>query len=150
MNLWNGENIHILPCDYMSKVIENIRNRHGINSFVKFGLTGKGVEPNYQVIDYKGGVFTYNGRSHDFDINTELYSENNLSRKFSYDDLINRFVGERDYLVPVDESEAFKMMAAFYAANKKDYPNALGNKNDICLSLLNGEEIKRVFDKYGR
>jgi hypothetical protein len=36
----------------------------GKESKVRFGITGKGIYPNYQIIDSRGFITTYNGRSH--------------------------------------------------------------------------------------
>ncbi len=75
------ENIHTLGKQFLRKVRENMRGRDG--SVVRFGTTGKGEVPNYQITFSEGRIHTRNGRSHDFFKNTEEFDSSHLSESFA-------------------------------------------------------------------
>lgn len=77
--VWNKFNLESsLGRIFLNCVLNNMVSKE---SKVRFGITGKGIHPNYQVIDSKGFINTYNGRSHKKH-KVDEFSQKNLSDVF--------------------------------------------------------------------
>lgn len=77
--VWNKSNLeNVLGRIFLNCVLNNMV---GEESKVRFGITGKGIYPNYQIIDSRGFINTYNGRSHKKH-KIDEFSQKNLSDVF--------------------------------------------------------------------
>ena len=54
---------------------------------VRFGTTGKGLKPHYQIRNSQGKDLTFNGLSHEKFIDQDVFNDDNLSRGFDYDEI---------------------------------------------------------------
>ncbi len=85
---WNAGNIgSVLGRPFLRKVLANFRGRH--DARVRFGITGNGIQPNYQ-IEYQpeGGkparTLAFRGSTHKpYGIN-EPFNEERISDAFAY------------------------------------------------------------------
>jgi len=89
--IYNGtpKDIAGLGHKFLRNVIKNMRNASFIPT-VKFGVTGIGMAPNYQITFSNGTVLTYSGMTHDrFPHPTpgDKFNEDNLSQEYSYEEI---------------------------------------------------------------
>ncbi|OQX00348.1 MAG: hypothetical protein BWK80_62070 [Desulfobacteraceae bacterium IS3] len=82
--------------EYQNGVIDNLRTLGGErgNAVVRFGLTGQGQTPNYQIEvmmdDGKAYAHTFNGKNHE-PHTTDSFNKNNISKGFSLKELLRIF-----------------------------------------------------------
>lgn len=80
---WTEENLPTLGTEFLRKVIGNMN----ADSVVRFGLTGQGVRPNYQVTSADNHVRAINSASHEEfafkDINVQEFEPSRISEPFS-------------------------------------------------------------------
>ena len=79
--VWTDDNLPELGRTFLRNVLQNMRNYEGTT--VKFGITGKGIKPNYQVTYPNGVKRNINGASHDEDKRTDEYDKEKISKEFS-------------------------------------------------------------------
>lgn len=77
---WNENNISLLGKSFLSNVISNMRND---DSVVKFGETGNGIQPNYQITFPNKRVWTLRGSSHETYESKENFNTEKISQAFS-------------------------------------------------------------------
>lgn len=77
---WNEETLPSLTRKFLRNVHEKMRRD---DSTVRFGLTGNGTSPNYEVEFKDGRKLAYSGLSHEQTTRTEKFDENKLSLQFS-------------------------------------------------------------------
>lgn len=78
---WNEETVPTLGRVFLRHVIDHMRGHS--KSTVRFGKTGQGIMPNYQVIFPNGVTRTLRGSSHDTFEQTDAFDEERISRPFS-------------------------------------------------------------------
>ena len=78
---WDEKTLPTLGRVFLRHVIGHMRGR--AESIVRFGITGQGVMPNYQVTFPNGVVRTLRGSSHDSFEQAEAFNEERISRPFS-------------------------------------------------------------------
>ena len=77
---WNEENLSLLGKKFLSNVISNMRFE---GSVVRFGETGKGTQPNYQITFPNERVWTIRGSSHETYEDAEKFNIEKISDPFS-------------------------------------------------------------------
>ncbi len=77
---WNEETLPSLTRKFLRNVHDNMRHD---DTKVRFGLTGNGSNPNYEVEFPNGRKLAYSGLSHEQSTRTDTFDESNLSHKFS-------------------------------------------------------------------
>ena len=77
---WNEENLTLLGKSFLSNVISNMRFE---DSLVRFGETGKGTRPNYQITFPNQRVWTIRGASHETYEDAEKFNSERISKPFS-------------------------------------------------------------------
>jgi len=78
---WNEEKIKNLGRTFLREVMRNMRSKE---STVRFGETGQGIAPNYQVTFPNGVVMVRNGISHGSFKQVDEFNLDNLSKIFTY------------------------------------------------------------------
>jgi hypothetical protein len=78
---WEESNLSNLGLVFLRHVRENMRGRE--ESIVRFGQTGTGVQPNYEVRYPNGVVRPIRGSTHDGFDGPENFDASNLSREFN-------------------------------------------------------------------
>ena len=73
--------------EYWNRVISNM----GENDRVRFGITGKGIRPNYQIISPRGQIRTYRSQNHERNGEPE-YDEAHITGEYTLADVNNRMV----------------------------------------------------------
>lgn len=79
---WTEEHLSCLGRIFLRKVLDNMRGYD--ESTVKFGTTGKGIQPNYQITYPNGIVRTIRGSSHGNYTDTEQFDSTKTSEVFSF------------------------------------------------------------------
>lgn len=83
---WNGD-VSLLPESYIIKILPFLYKKETLG--IKFGLTGKGIRPNYQVINIDGSVMAMRGDTHsEFDI--DKFDESRISECYTLDDILKK------------------------------------------------------------
>lgn len=81
---WNGD-VSLLPESYILRVLPFLFKKE--TAGIKFGLTGKGIRPNYQIINIDGSVMAMRGDTHtEFDI--DEFDESRISECYTKDDIL--------------------------------------------------------------
>ena len=80
---WKLENLSSLSSSLLKNVRKNMRTKE-YQPTVRFGTTGTGEFPNYQIKFINDTVITYQSRSHKKYTGTDVFDDNNLSRPFTY------------------------------------------------------------------
>lgn len=77
---WDGD-VYKLPKEYIGEVIKRIDKREMLG--VKFGITGKGIHPNYQLILIDGSFRPMSGKNHKKFRNASAFNEVNITDIFT-------------------------------------------------------------------
>lgn len=77
---WNKDNLALLGKSFLSNVFSNMRFE---DSSVRFGETGNGTQPNYQIIFPNERVWTIRGSSHETYEDAEKFNTEKISEPFS-------------------------------------------------------------------
>ncbi|MFB2733757.1 hypothetical protein [Shewanella mangrovisoli] len=77
---WNEDSLPTLGRVFLRHVIGHMRGRS--ESTVRFGVTGQGIMPNYQVTFPNGVTRTLRGSSHDAFEQADAFDEERISRPF--------------------------------------------------------------------
>lgn len=73
--------------DYYRSVLGNMGGPKK-NAMVRFGITGEGIAPNYEVSFENQSKTTFGGRSHKNDPGlADTFNEDNLSQYYSYNEV---------------------------------------------------------------
>lgn len=80
---WNESNLPNLGRVFLRKVLDNMRPEIS-NSTVRFGQTGQGIRPNYQVTFENGVTRALNGSSHEAFDGADEFNSENVSGGFSF------------------------------------------------------------------
>ena len=78
-----GHGIYSIGSSYLTKVLENMVNNQCDS--VKFGETGKGISPHYQ-LEKDNSKMTFNGLNHE-QHEYDVFTEKHISVKFNQDDV---------------------------------------------------------------
>ncbi len=81
---WNEAKLKSLGRIFLRKVLDNMRLD---GSTVRFGETGQGIAPNYQITFSNGLVRVRDGKSHGDFKRVNEFNLNNLSKIFTYADI---------------------------------------------------------------
>ena len=73
-----------LPWKYLQGVFKNFLR----GDTIAFGTTGTEAKVPYYELKRKGEKFAYNGKSHKLDPITDKFNDNNLSKEFSWEELM--------------------------------------------------------------
>jgi len=82
---WNENNLSGLGVVFIRPVIDHMRGRE--ESTVRFGTTGEGIMPNYQVTFPNGVIRAIRGSSHEAYEQTDEFEDGRLSEPFSLADM---------------------------------------------------------------
>lgn len=74
------------------RYLKGVHGNQNKNDVVALGQTGTGQTPNYQVTSATGEKTAYRGQNHEAYGQTEEFDERNLSRSFSYEEILNAFL----------------------------------------------------------
>ena len=85
---WNENNLSDLGRVFLRNVRDNMRDK--VKSTVKFGTTGKGEIPNYQVTYPNGLIRTIRGSSHK-NMNEDQFNNKTTSEDFTFAQLNNAY-----------------------------------------------------------
>ncbi len=78
---WHQHNLHDLGRIFLRNVIKNMRGYE--DALVRFGETGRGIQPNYQVTFINGTTITLRGSSHKpFEL-TDEFDSARISQPFN-------------------------------------------------------------------
>ncbi len=77
---WTEENLPQLGKLFLLSVEQNMRHD---DTKVRFGLTGTGARPNYEVEFPNGRRLAYGGLSHEQDTRADTFHEKRISQAFS-------------------------------------------------------------------
>lgn len=86
--IWDEETLPKLGRKFLRAIRDNMRFKE---STVRLGITGEGIQPNYQVIFENGIIRTINGANHAEFTRTDEFDETKLSEPFTYEDILNAF-----------------------------------------------------------
>lgn len=86
---WKKENISQLGKTYLRTVLEHMRGRE--ESTVRFGRTGQGIAPNYEVTLPNGTTLTYLGLSHNRSDQIDSFDSANTSRPFTVEEVTSAY-----------------------------------------------------------
>lgn len=78
---WNENNLPTLGRFFLRRVLDNMRGRE--DSVVRFGETGQGIQPNYQVTFPNGRIMTLRGSSHEVFEQADEFDSHNVSKAFN-------------------------------------------------------------------
>ena len=78
---WTLDSLPSLGRTFLRHVIDHMRGRD--ESTVRFGVTGQGISPNYQVKFPNGVIRTIRGSSHDAFEQADEFEAGKISREFS-------------------------------------------------------------------
>jgi len=78
--VWNEDILISLGRIFLRKVRDNMRGH--LSSVVRFGQTGQGIAPNYQVTLPNGVILTYRGLSHKRFEEAAEFDISNISEPF--------------------------------------------------------------------
>lgn len=81
---WNG-NISSLPSEFVEKLLEMLSRPDVIA--VRLGITGKGIQPNYQLIHVDRSVTTMNGANHQKFDGVDVFEESNITEPLTRCDI---------------------------------------------------------------
>jgi outer membrane receptor for ferrienterochelin and colicin len=81
---WDGD-INKLPKDYLS-IVKQMVDKRDIAG-VRFGITGKGVHPNYELIYIDGSRQPMSGQNHQKFRDFEEFDVTNITNIFTLDEL---------------------------------------------------------------
>ncbi|WP_262264185.1 hypothetical protein [Pantoea dispersa] len=82
--LWDGD-INKLPKDYISAVKQIFESQSALG--VRFGILGKGIVPNYELLLANGQTDARYGKTGKQFPNTKKFNDGNITRVFSLDEL---------------------------------------------------------------
>ncbi|HID36032.1 MAG TPA: hypothetical protein EYP39_01435 [Ghiorsea sp.] len=82
---WDENNLSGLGSVFIRNVVNHMRGRE--ESTVRFGITGEGISPNYQVTFPNGLVRAIRGSSHEAYEQTDEFVDEKLSEVFSLADM---------------------------------------------------------------
>lgn len=86
---WDEGNLPTLGRVFLRHVIDNMRGRE--ESLVRFGETGQGVQPNYQVTFPNGVTRTIRGSSHEAFEHADEFNSGNVSEAFKLTAIRNAY-----------------------------------------------------------
>ncbi len=67
--------------------IRTVRDKMHAGSSVRFGTTGAGIKPHYQIKHANGNVIAFNGLSHSRFDGPDVFNDANLSEPFDYSEI---------------------------------------------------------------
>jgi hypothetical protein len=90
--VWDQASLSRLDLIFLRTVLDNMREA---SSKVRFGVTGQGIKPNYQITFKNGLVRPLSGLSHELHEKGKFDSENLSETEFSYDDIAAAYNAKR-------------------------------------------------------
>ncbi|WP_338545200.1 hypothetical protein V6W80_20070 [Pseudomonas benzopyrenica] len=90
--IWTEENLPQLGLIFLRTVLDNMR-REGAT--VRFGNTGQGIKPNYQIRFPNNRSISFSGLSHEKFIGPDLFEEKNLSESFPRNVILRAYAGTK-------------------------------------------------------
>lgn len=85
------EHLRKLPVSYLLDVKKNMQSG-GTNTkltTIRFGETGSGCRPNYEIKFSNGNSVAYNSSNHQHDSKVKVFKAKNVSREFSLLEIID-------------------------------------------------------------
>lgn len=82
--LWDGD-IKKLPKSYISEVKQMLESQGATG--VRFGILGKGIIPNYELVFENGKTEARLGKSGKLYPNTKKFNDGNITKVFTLDEL---------------------------------------------------------------
>jgi len=87
--IWDKEKIESLKLNFIKKALINMASDN--SSVIRFGTTGKGIRPNYQITFSNGDTLVFNGSSHKSVQRKASFDKKKVSDPFDYE-LIEKIV----------------------------------------------------------
>jgi len=78
---WDQDNLHTLGRHFLRNVLGNMRGNE--NTLVRFGETGQGIQPNYQVTFPNGVTRVLRGSSHEAFQQVDEFDSGKISQPFN-------------------------------------------------------------------
>ncbi len=88
--VWDG-NIATLPKSYI-QVLLGMLSKNDVVA-VRIGLTGKGIQPNYQLVHPNGSVTAMNGSNHKKFERVDEFDDSRISEPFTRSDFTRMLLG---------------------------------------------------------
>ena len=79
---WDLDNIIMLGKLFLRNVESNMNNYE--DSTVRFGITGKGIQPNYEITYPKGTIHIFSGASHKIYHSVDKFNKSRISEPFTF------------------------------------------------------------------
>ncbi len=80
--IWNEEKLIQLDSEFLKQVLKNMEDDNV--SIVYFGITGKGIRPNYQITYGNGNSIAFAGIDHKRFSRANTFDKTKISRPFTY------------------------------------------------------------------
>ena len=90
--IWTPNRISELGMKFLKSVLDNMNTE---DTKIRFGTTGQGIKPNYQVSYPEKEPITFSGRNHEKFSGSDRFEENNLSESFPYSTIQEAYVGAK-------------------------------------------------------
>lgn len=90
--IWTKENLPQLGLIFLRTVLDNMREE---GTTVRFGNTGQGIKPNYQIRFPNTVSISFSGLSHERFNGPATFEEKNLSEPFSYSTIRTAYTGTK-------------------------------------------------------
>ncbi|KXJ32922.1 hypothetical protein [Pseudomonas sp. HUK17] len=90
--IWTEENLPQLGLIFLGKVLDKMRKE---GATVRFGNTGQGIKPNYQVRLPNTVSISFSGLSHKRFNGPDTFEEKNLSEPFSFSTIRTAYAGTK-------------------------------------------------------
>jgi len=94
---WKENDLPKLGLIFLRTVLENMR---GEGATVRFGNTGQGIKPNYQISFSNNRSISFSGLSHEKFNGSDSFEEKNLSESFPYSAIHKAYAGTKTSFQP--------------------------------------------------
>ena len=81
--VWDEQKIELLKKPFIKKLLANMASDN--SSVIRFGTTGKGIRPNYQITSKNGDTIVFNGSSHKSVKKSASFDDKKISAPFEYE-----------------------------------------------------------------
>jgi hypothetical protein len=82
---------HAVKLDYVSEVLKNLSKTGDPLAEVRFGTSGEGVQPNYEIKTTSGQAIAYRGNTHKASEEHDQWDDDNLTEPFSREEIQRGF-----------------------------------------------------------
>jgi len=137
---WTKESIGKLDPAFLAKVVARMH----WDGTVRFGTTGDGIRPNYQICLADKEPVAYNGANHEQFPATERFDEAKLSEEFRFDEL------PATRLDRIDAKNAVVEFAKGLDAKQRDFASKHREELiELSREVRPEAAFQRIVEKYG-